>query len=298
MSAGHDETEARVFSSLESSGHLGLDRSLPTGVPPWRPWLRRVPWFPAAPSAAWEDVYRTWFGEADRPVVNYHLMGGAPPAWDAEIRRSYEGAWREAAAGGLEGWEATPKGRVAKMILCDQLPRHMFRGKAEAFSTDALGLRLADALAADIAAGAPLHVEDAFMVAWPWVHCEDLDRTYRAVWWHASLAAAARGTPFEYRALLNKYGAERHVRLVQRFGRYPSRNRALGREPTTHEVEHLARDADAWERQQTPEMGTLLHHIRAAGFFVRTAVWLVGCRELSVLGGFLGPCVRALVRLG
>ncbi len=282
-----------AFSSLQTSGHCALDLALPTGVPPWAPWKRRAPWFPEGSSASWEDLYRTWFGHADRPTVNYHLMGGAAPEWDAQIRRCYEGAWREAAAGGLEDWETSLKGRVAKMILVDQLPRHMFRGKAEAFSTDMDGLRLADGLAADIAA-APLHIEDAFMIAWPWVHCEDLENTYRAVWWHASLAEAARGTPFEYRALLNKYGAERHVRVIQRFGRYPSRNAALGRASTSDELEHLARHADVWERQQTPAMGTLGHRIRAAGFFIRTAIWLVGCRDGAVLGRFLRHCIRAL----
>src|SRR5579871_4266021 len=103
------------------------------------------------------------------------------------------------------------------------------------------------------------------------------------------------GTPFAYRALLNQYGAERHVRLIQRFGRYPARNAILGRTSTPEELAHLAGDTDAWERQQTPSMGTWLHQIRAAGYFVRTAVWLVGCREGGVLADFIGQCFRALV---
>lgn len=285
-----------AFPSLEASGHRALDRSLPTGVPPWRPWTPKTPWFPARPSTSWEDLYRTWFGDADRPVMNYHLMGGAPPEWDAELRRCYQGAWRKAADGGLSAWDDSPKSRVAKMILLDQLPRHMFRGRPEAFSTDELGLRIADGLAGEIAAGAPLHIEDAFLVGWPWVHCEDLGRTYRAMWWHASLAAAAHGTAYEYRARLNQYGAERHVRLIQRFGRYPARNAILRRTSTPEELDHLARHTDVWERQQTKQMGSLGHRVRAAGFFVRTAIWLVGCREGDALGRFIGQCLGAVLR--
>src|SRR5207237_2262203 len=187
-----------------------------------------------------------------------------------------------------------PKGRVAKMILVDQMPRHIFRGRKEAFSSDHLGLRLANLLAEDIAAGAPLHVEDAFLVAWPWVHCEDLDHTYRAVWWHASLAEAARGTPYQLRAILNRYGAERHVRLIQRFGRYPLRNAFLGRESTPAELAHLEHDRELWERQQSNLSGTLRYRLLSVGFFLRSTVYMIGCGEGDAIRHFIASCLRAL----
>ena len=93
-----------VFPSLAEAGHRTLDMSVPSGVKPWQPWLKRDPWFPDGPGASWSDVYRTWFGDVDRPVVSYHLMGGCPPSWDERIRAAYEHLWREAMAGTPPGW--------------------------------------------------------------------------------------------------------------------------------------------------------------------------------------------------
>ena len=269
---------------------------VPTGAQPWTPWVRREPLFPAGLASDWTDVYRMWFGDPEQPVVNFNLMGSCPPAWDAKIRQSFGHLWREAANGGLEEWEATAKGRVAKLILVDQLPRHILRGQKEAFSSDHIGCRLADRIARDIGQGEKLHIEDAFIIAWPWVHCETLDDTYRAVWWHASLAEAARGTPYQFRALVNRYGAERHVAVIQRFGRYPHRNEALGREPTPQELDHLGRKADLWEFQQSKINSSVSYRLRAVLFFLVAGFHILSIREGQALRTFFTSCVRALWR--
>lgn len=99
--------------------------------------------------------------------------------------------------------------------------------------------------------------------------------------------AACRGTHYEYRALINRYGAERHARVIHRFGRYPARTEILARESTAAELRHLRFEADLGERQQTKLNGTWLYRIKAVGFFVRTAIYLVGCRDAGVLLRFL-----------
>jgi uncharacterized protein (DUF924 family) len=281
-----------MFPSLVETGHRALDLTQPRGLRPFYPWVKREPWFPSDVATGPADVLRTWFGDADRPVGDFNLMGGSTPAWDEKIRRCYGPLWESLRDGGLADWEETPKGRVAKLILADQLPRHIFRGRPEAFSTDEIGVRLADQLARDIAGGAALHVEEAFMIAWPWVHDETLDSTYRATWWHSSLAEAARGTPYHFRALLNRYGAERHVRVIQRFGRYPHRNVILGRASTDEEVRYLRHHAELWELQQSSRHGSFLYKVKAAQFFVRQAVYLIGARDGDALAGFLAACLR------
>ena len=295
-SEGGTVPKAPAFPLLLESGHVGLDLCSPTGVDPWAPWAKREPWFPSGLAADWDDVYRTWFGDGDRPVVNFNLMGSCPRAWDAKIRQCFGHLWREALNGGLEGWEATAKGCVAKLILVDQLPRHIFRGQKEAFSSDHIGVRLANRIAHDIARGAKLHIEDAFIIAWPWVHCESLDETYRAVWWHASLAEAARGTPYQFRALLNRYGAELHVSVIQGVGRYPHRNGVLGREATRQELDHLSRGADLWEFQQTKFYASLRYRVRAVGFFITAGLYTLSIGEGQALRTFLASCARALGR--
>jgi uncharacterized protein (DUF924 family) len=279
---------AARFVALAESGHATLDLRTPRSASGLSAWKRREPWFPEGSATEWRDVYRTWFGNLEVPLVNLHLMGAAPPAWDEKVRGAYGRLWREAADGGLADWETSPKALMAKLILIDQLPRHMFRGKAEAFATDGLALQLTERLVREIASGnSGLHIEDAIMVALPWVHSEQVHDIYRAVWWHTSLAEAARGTPYHLRTLFNRFGAENHIYVLQRFGRYPHRNVALGRTSTVAEVEHVARHAEIWELQQAASPGTLRYRIKAAKFVLRMCVHTIGFGEARALLRFI-----------
>jgi Bacterial protein of unknown function (DUF924) len=132
-----------------------------------------------------------------------------------------------------------------------------------------------------------LHIEDAIMVALPWVHSEPVEDIYRGVWWHTSLAEAARGTPYHFRTLFNRFGAENHVYVLQRFGRYPHRNRALDRVSTPEELEHLERRAEIWELQQASSPGTFRYRVRAARFVMRMAMHTLSFGEWRALSRFL-----------
>jgi hypothetical protein len=81
---------APYFVDLSDSGHRTLDMSLPVKSENWRAWRRRDPWFPEGKGTEWSDLYRTWFSDVERPVVNLHLMGASLPAWDEKIRNCYE----------------------------------------------------------------------------------------------------------------------------------------------------------------------------------------------------------------
>src|SRR2546423_15571123 len=79
----------------------------------------------------WKDVGETrWFA--------------VDPALDAEMRRRFENVWQEARDGKLADWESSATGALALVILLDQFPRNMFRGTAQAFSTDALARGVAE----------------------------------------------------------------------------------------------------------------------------------------------------------
>lgn len=75
------------FVALAESGHATLDLRLPRDASGLSAWKRREPWFPDGPATEWRDVYRTWFGDRELPLVNLHLMGAAPPDWDDKVRR-------------------------------------------------------------------------------------------------------------------------------------------------------------------------------------------------------------------
>jgi len=152
-------------------------------------------------------------------------------AFDAEIRRRFLATWEAAAAGELEEWLADPASALALAVVLDQFPRNMFRGEARAFASDARARRAAEAaLAAGYDKGLPLH--HAFFFYLPFEHSEDEADLKRCV----ALVRRHAGEP-QYAACLR--AAERHLEIVRRFGRYPHRNRALGRPDTAEEAAFL-----------------------------------------------------------
>ncbi len=181
-----------------------------------------------------EDVLSFWFDREDR----FRVWFGADPAFDIECRERF-GAAVEAAAQGRHGdWAATPRGRLALVILMDQLPRNIFRGSGRSFAYDAEARALVleglergdDRVLATVERGffyLPLeHAEDAALQALS-VRC--FERL------HAEASPDERGMT----ASLLDY-AERHRRVIDRFGRFPHRNALVGRETTAEERAFLA----------------------------------------------------------
>ena len=148
-------------------------------------------------------------------------------AFDAEIRRHYLGLWEQAVAGGLSSWEASDEGALALVIVLDQFPRNMFRGTPQAFSSDALALDIARR-AIDRGAGGrvdPALLEFLYM---PLMHSEHLSDQEHCV-------ALFRGTDNRQ----SQDSAAEHAEIIRRFGRFPHRNHALGRETTSDEQAFL-----------------------------------------------------------
>ena len=147
--------------------------------------------------------------------------------FDAEIRRRYLDLWRKAAAGGLSAWEATDDGALALTIVLDQFPRNMFRNDALTYSSDALAREVAGSA---IGRGAdariePLLVEFLYM---PFMHSEQLSDQLRCVELFGGTDDAE-----------NLRYAEQHADIIRRFGRFPHRNRILGRSTTAEEQAFL-----------------------------------------------------------
>jgi len=155
------------------------------------------------------------------------------PALDEAIRQRFAAGWRRASRGRLDGWIATAGGALALMILLDQFPRNMFRGTAAAFSTDRRALRaakLAIACGHDMATAEP---ERQFFYL-PLMHSEalaDQERCVRLIGMRMPRTGAA-----------NLEHAGKHREVIRRFGRFPSRNRALGRRDTEAERAYRAED--------------------------------------------------------
>ena len=192
----------------------------------------------SAAFAAAADSYREATAPAEAREVVAFWEGAGPALWfakDAEFDRRFRERFlplHEAAARGeLDGWNATPSGALALMILLDQFPRNAFRGTPRMYATDAAARTLADLA---IAAG-----HDRFVAAemqaffyLPFGHSEDLADQERCV----ALMRALEAYP-ETKGLTE--WAEKHRVIIARFGRFPHRNAALGRASTPEEIEFL-----------------------------------------------------------
>jgi len=188
-----------------------------------------------------ENVLAFWFGPPGSAAAiagrQRTLWFGKSPANDQAVVERFAATLTAAAAGLLDHWARTPRGRLALVIVLDQFPHHIHRDRPQAFATDAQALVLS--LAA-LAAGedrqlAP--IERVFLYL-PLEHAESLDLQERSVLLYEQLAQEA---PDDERALFDGFldYARRHRDVVARFGRFPHRNAILGRPSTPDEIEFL-----------------------------------------------------------
>lgn len=150
--------------------------------------------------------------------------------FDGECRARFLGAWEAAARGELEGWGGTAEGALGLVILLDQMPRNIFRNDPCAWSSDALARAAAEAA---IGKGFDRLVAPGLRAFFylPFEHAEDLAAQERSV---ALFAALGDADSLKW--------ARHHRDIVARFGRFPHRNSALGRESTPEELAFLAVD--------------------------------------------------------
>ncbi len=172
-----------------------------------------------------------------RHVLTYWFEEGmekhwfrATPALDAAIRQRFEGVWQAAADGHLSGWEDSPEGSLALVIVLDQFPLNMFRGTPKAFSTERDAVRVTRRAVERGHDRAFEGARKAFLYM-PLMHSEDLADQDESVRLYQAAGLAD-----------NLRFAKHHRTLIRRFGRFPHRNRILGRESNDEENAYLASD--------------------------------------------------------
>jgi uncharacterized protein (DUF924 family) len=189
----------------------------------------------------WDSILRFWFGaDPGDPVAvreKQPVWFKADPAVDAEMRRRFQGVWTAATRGELD-WAGEPRGALALVLLLDQFSRNLERGTAAAFAHD--GPALAGATAA-IEAGFDrrLHPAERSFLYLPFEHAEDPSLQRRGV--QLFTALVVEGGP-EWTWLTEEAlrWARMHLEIIDRFGRFPHRNRVLGRASTAAEERYLA----------------------------------------------------------
>jgi uncharacterized protein (DUF924 family) len=147
--------------------------------------------------------------------------------FDADMRWLFFGAYLAAARGDLAGWEETPDGALALILLLDQFPRNSFRGIARSFATDQQALATARrAIARGFDDNFEVPLRRFFYL--PMMHAEDLSAQDECLA-HVRACNDADGIKF----------AEIHRDIIERFGRFPHRNPLLGRATTAAEEAFL-----------------------------------------------------------
>ena len=144
-------------------------------------------------------------------------------AFDRQCEALFLAAHLAAARREHEDWLDSAEGALALLLLLDQIPRNVFRGSGHAFASDGLAHHYAErALAAGHDAAFEPELRAFFYL--PFEHSEDLADQQRSV---ALFEVLGNQTYTQY--------ALEHLRVIERFGRFPHRNRALGRINTAEE---------------------------------------------------------------
>ncbi len=174
------------------------------------------------------DVLQFWFSDRVRP-----LWFKKDKDFDEEIRARFGQTVHAAQLGSFAAWRASPDGALALLLLIDQFARNLYRGTAKAFLGDALARDVAnEAIARGFDKRFPF--PDRVFIYLPFEHCETLANQDRFI---ALLTDCLREFGDEAADYLEY--AHKHRRIIQRFGRFPHRNAALGRGTTEEEAEFL-----------------------------------------------------------
>ncbi|GAA0301331.1 DUF924 family protein [Sphingomonas oligophenolica] len=170
-----------------------------------------------------------WFGDvpADRHFAQDEAL-------DRAIASRFGALLETVLWSGAAGWRDDRDSVLAAIILIDQFSRNIHRGSARAFAGDALALDLAR-IAIERAWDEDMEPERRAFLYMPLMHAED--REIQTL----SLAMFERLGDEE-----QLHYAREHAEVIARFGRFPSRNAALGRASTPAEEDYLSRPGAGW----------------------------------------------------
>jgi uncharacterized protein (DUF924 family) len=161
---------------------------------------------------------------------------------DEHMRARFGELLELAASGDLASWADGPRRRLSLILLLDQFPRNMFRGSPRAFAHDAEALALTLS-GMQSAADAALHVVERMFFYMPLQHAESREVQDESVAAYRRLLAEA---PQELRGPFAgaSRSAENHRAIIEQFGRFPYRNKVLGRESTAAEEDWLLKGGE------------------------------------------------------
>ena len=180
------------------------------------------------------DLYEFWFGEV---AESADYLKQRLPFWfiknektDTIIIEKFAPLLADSPA------ENSAASSIENIVLYDQSPRNSFRGSSKAFQYDSIALRLSKQLVAD-RQDIKMNFAERIFVYLPFEHSENIEDQLESVRLFKSLKESSSFAP-EQMELLYDF-ALKHKTVIERFGRYPHRNLALGRISTREELNFL-----------------------------------------------------------
>ena len=188
-----------------------------------------------------QSILDFWFGDGltlgwpsdDRSK----LWWGGGKDLDEQISTQFGPQVRSALAGELQSWQSAPLSSLALVILLDQFTRNLFRGRAQAFSGDLQAQSVVvEALNRGVDQLLPWVGRVFFYM--PLMHAENLaHQTVCVQRFTQVLADAPEALKPKIEGNL-KFAVE-HRDIIAKFGRFPHRNKAMGRLSSPAEGEFL-----------------------------------------------------------
>lgn len=168
------------------------------------------------------------------PVLTFWFEELAPQQWwaksndfDKLIDSRFGLVHHAATRCELSDWRETARGRLAEIIVLDQFSRNIYRDQARAFACDSMALALAQTAVA-LHADRELDVKRRAFLYMPYMHSESPAIHETAV---SLFSAPGMESQLDFEL--------KHKGIIDRFGRFPHRNAALGRTSTPQEIDFL-----------------------------------------------------------
>lgn len=183
-----------------------------------------------------QEILDFWFGSRSSgefgKIQEKWFSSGSSDEFDAECAEQCLAEHERAKSGELDHWAEEPQSCLALLVLFDQIPRNVYRGDARSFATDDRARELARKIL-DRGWDREMNDVERLFAYLPFEHSENLEDQRHCV----ALYNTMPDTQEKKQDWIDY--AVQHLEIIERFGRFPHRNRILGRESTAEEVAFL-----------------------------------------------------------
>tara|TARA_B100002051_G_scaffold232660_1_gene231457 strand:+ start:299 stop:907 length:609 start_codon:yes stop_codon:yes gene_type:complete len=189
-----------------------------------------------------DEIIKFWFGRVEETIVPSENRARIWFSEDPEVADIIKADFQEdisrAQEGEYDSWQESARGQLALILLLDQFPRHVYRETPRAFDSDDVALKVC-MQGLDKEQDHNLSLIERVFFYFPLLHAENLDYQERSLENYRVLSELAFS---ETRVIFDSFlkFANHHYSIIQRFGRFPQRNQALGRGSSPVELAYLA----------------------------------------------------------